>query len=104
MVRGDACRFAPRRKSVSLCERPQLPHAGFSERPDRRQQLGWRRYRPPDLPFILDPQNAGTVLLGTCRIWRGTTSGGAFQLLSPNFETGGAGTCIGTEMNQVRAM
>jgi hypothetical protein len=59
---------------------------------------------PPDLPFILDPQNAGTFLLGTCRIWRGTTSGGAFQLLSPNFETGGAGTCIGTETNQVRAI
>ncbi len=26
-------------------------------------------------PYILDPQNSGELLVGTCRIWRGTTTG-----------------------------
>jgi hypothetical protein len=56
------------------------------------------------LPFILDPQNSGELLLGTCRIWRGLSSGGSFSLLSPDFETGGAGPCSGNETNLVRAL
>jgi large repetitive protein len=56
------------------------------------------------LPFVLDPANPSTMLLGTCRVWRGSTSGGSFSPLSPNFEVGGNGTCSGTETNMVRAL
>src|SRR6266496_3848310 len=56
------------------------------------------------LPFILDPQSASSVLLGTCRIWRGPSTGGSFSLLSPDFETGGSGACIGNETNLVRSL
>lgn len=59
---------------------------------------------PEHLPFILDPQNAATLILGTCRIWRGPASGGGFQLLSPDFENGGGGPCRGSEVNMVRAL
>jgi hypothetical protein len=55
-------------------------------------------------PFILDPQNASTLLVGTCRIWRGGSNGSAFSLLSPNFETGGSGVCTGRETNTVRSL
>ena len=57
-----------------------------------------------DLPFTLDPQNSGELVLGTCRIWRGLASGGSFSLLSPNFETGGTGSCSGNEINLVRSI
>ena len=56
------------------------------------------------LPFILDPANPGTMLLGTCRVWRGSSSGGSFSSLSPNFEFGGSGTCSGTETNLARTL
>lgn len=56
------------------------------------------------LPFTLDPQNSGELILGTCRIWRGPTLGGAFSLLSPDFETGGSGACTGSEINLVRSI
>jgi hypothetical protein len=58
-------------------------------------------------PYILDPQNSGELLVGTCRVWRGTTGGVAFNALSPNFDTGGtgqAGTCTGFENGQVRSI
>ena len=55
------------------------------------------------LPFILDPQNSASVLLGTCRIWRRPSAGGGFSALSPDFETGGSGACSGSETNLVRA-
>lgn len=42
-------------------------------------------------PFLLDPQDFNELILGTCRIWRGTTIGGNFSLLSPDFETGRLG-------------
>ncbi|HEY4054727.1 MAG TPA: hypothetical protein VGL74_13335 [Terriglobales bacterium] len=57
-----------------------------------------------DLPFILDPANSGILLVGTCRIWRGSSSGGSFSLLSPDFENGGTGVCTGTETNLIRAI
>ena len=44
------------------------------------------------------------MLLGTCRIWRGLSTGGSFSLLSPDFETGGSGACTGNETNLVRAL
>jgi hypothetical protein len=56
------------------------------------------------LPFILDPQNSASVLLGTCRIWRRPNASGGFSVLSPDFETGGSGACSGSETNLVRAL
>lgn len=56
-----------------------------------------------DFPFILDPQSS-SLLVGTCRIWRGPRSGGSYTVLSPNFDTLGSGTCSGSEVNQVRAI
>jgi hypothetical protein len=55
-------------------------------------------------PYILDPQSATTLLLGTCRVWSGPRMGGAFTLLSPNFDTLGTGTCTGMEVNTVRSL
>jgi hypothetical protein len=56
------------------------------------------------LPFILDPASSSTILLGTCRIWRGSSTGGNFSVLSPDFETGGTGACTGAEVNLVRSL
>jgi hypothetical protein len=55
-------------------------------------------------PFILDPQSPTALLVGTCRVWSGPRSGGAFTLLSLNFDTLGTGTCVGTEVNVVRSL
>ncbi len=55
-------------------------------------------------PYILDPQSATALLVGTCRVWRGPRSGGAYTVLSLNFETFGTGTCAGSEVNVVRAL
>ena len=57
-----------------------------------------------DLPFVLDPRNPGALLVGTCRMWRGSSSAGAYSLLSPNFEVGGTATCSGTETNLIRSL
>ena len=54
-------------------------------------------------PYVLDPRTSA-MLIGTCRIWRGPRTGGAFTALSPNFDTLGSGTCSGSEVNQVRAL
>ncbi len=55
-------------------------------------------------PYILDAQSPTALLVGTCRIWRGPRTGGAYTVLSPNFDTLGSGTCSGSEVNQVRAV
>ena len=55
-------------------------------------------------PYILDSGSTSAMLVGTCRVWRGPRTGGAFNALSPNFETLGWGTCTGNEVNQVRAL
>ena len=55
-------------------------------------------------PFILDPGSSSAMLVGTCRVWRGPRTGGMFTALSPNFDTMGAATCTGGEVNQVRAI
>lgn len=57
-----------------------------------------------NLPFIFDPANSSTLLLGTCKIWRGASAGGSFSLLSPDFENGGTGVCSGNETNVVRTI
>ncbi len=55
-------------------------------------------------PYIFDPKTATPMLIGTCRVWRGPRTGGAFTALSPNFDSLGSGTCTGNEVNQVRAL
>ncbi len=49
-----------------------------------------------DAPSLLDPQQTTNVLLGTCRVWRGTADTGttwsASNLLSPAFD-GAGGPC-----------
>ena len=55
-------------------------------------------------PFILDPQNSGGLIVGTCRLWRGATDGSGFSVLTNNFETGGSGSCTGAEVNLVRSV
>lgn len=55
-------------------------------------------------PYVLDPQNSNGLIVGTCRIWRGPSTGGSFTLLSKNFETGGDAICTGQETNLVRSL
>jgi hypothetical protein len=55
-------------------------------------------------PYILDPLNVGEVMVGTCRMWRGSSAGGAYTVLSHSFETGGDGICTGGEINLVRSL
>ena len=54
--------------------------------------------------FTLDPQSSGELIVGTCRVWRGSSSGNGFTPLSDNFETGGSGICTGGETNLVRSL
>ena len=44
-------------------------------------------------PYILDPQNSGELIVGTCRVWRGTTTGSGVVAISPNFDAGFASIC-----------
>jgi hypothetical protein len=55
-------------------------------------------------PFILDPQNSGELLVGTCRVWRGATDGTGFSVLTDNLDTSAPESCTGNEVNQVRAL
>ena len=55
-------------------------------------------------PYILDPQNSSELIVGTCRVWRGSTNGSGFSSLSGNFESGGSGVCTGGETNLVRSL
>ena len=55
-------------------------------------------------PYILDPESTSWLLVGTCRVWSGPRSGGAYTALSLNFESFGTGTCAGNEVNTVRAL
>ncbi len=55
-------------------------------------------------PYILDPQNTGEMLVGTCRVWRISTSGTAPLQLSNDFDTLGTGVCTGGEINLVNAL
>ena len=55
-------------------------------------------------PYILDPQSPSALLVGTCRVWRGSRTGGPYTVLSPNFDTLGSGTCSGSEVNLVSSL
>lgn len=56
------------------------------------------------VPYLLDPKSASTMIAGTCRLWRGTTSGSGFTAISNNFETGSDAICTGSEINTVRSL
>ncbi len=55
-------------------------------------------------PYILDPQSPSALLVGTCRVWRGSRTGGPYTVLSPNFDTLGSATCSGSEINLVSSL
>ena len=55
-------------------------------------------------PYILDPQNSGAMLVGTCRVWRGGSDGTGFTTLSVNFDVLSNATCTGDEFNLVRGL
>jgi hypothetical protein len=55
-------------------------------------------------PYILDPQNTNELLVGTCRMWRVSTSGTAPLQLSNDFDTLGTGVCTGSEVNLTNAV
>jgi hypothetical protein len=55
-------------------------------------------------PYILDPQNTGEMLVGTCRVWRVSTSGTFPLQLSNDFDNLGTGVCTGREFIQVTAL
>jgi hypothetical protein len=55
-------------------------------------------------PYILDPQNTNEMLVGTCRVWRVSTTGTAPLELSNDFDTLGTGVCTGDEINLVTAL
>lgn len=57
-----------------------------------------------DTPYILDPQNASEMLVGTCRVWRIGINGASPQQLSNDFETLGMGVCSGNEVNLVTGL
>jgi hypothetical protein len=57
-------------------------------------------------PYMLDPQNTNAILIGTCRVWRGPTSGlgwSSSNALSFNFDTGTPSVCS-SPLNLVTAL
>lgn len=56
-------------------------------------------------PYILDPQAPTRMLVGTCRLWRGPSSGAAGWLaLSNNFDTHDSTVCSASAQNQIQAI
>jgi hypothetical protein len=55
-------------------------------------------------PYILDPQNSGELLVGTCRMWQISTGGTSALQLSNDFDTLGTDVCTGDEINLVNAV
>jgi hypothetical protein len=55
-------------------------------------------------PYILDPQNPNELLVGTCRVWRISSSGSGPLQLSNDFDTLGTGACTGGEINMVNGL
>ncbi|MFI5102676.1 MAG: hypothetical protein ACHP9V_04805 [Terriglobales bacterium] len=49
--------------------------------------------------YILDPQDASEMLVGTCKVWRGTASGASFSILSNDFDDGLNDQCQGQNIN-----
>ena len=56
-------------------------------------------------PYVFQPSDPSQLIVGTCRVWRGPSTGdGSYSVLSHSFETGGDGICIGNEINLVRSL
>jgi hypothetical protein len=55
-------------------------------------------------PYIFGASGPTQLIVGTCRVWRGPSAGGAYTVLSHSFETGGDGICTGSEINLVRSL
>src|SRR5579859_212292 len=62
-------------------------------------------------PYILDPQNTNSLIIGTCRVWRGSasnpnnwTANSFGNALSNKFTDGTATACSGTEPFYVRSL
>ena len=56
-------------------------------------------------PYILDPQAPSEMLVGTCRLWRGPSSGGlGWTALSNNFDTADGTACSANAQQQIRAI
>lgn len=56
------------------------------------------------MPYMLDPQASGRLMVGTCRVWRGNSGGTGFAALSYNFDDDTSSTCTGEELNLIRSM
>lgn len=52
-------------------------------------------------PYMLDPQNSGKLIVGTCRVWRGNSDGtnwtSANAVSYPNFSSSNTAACPGSE-------
>lgn len=46
-------------------------------------------------PWILDPQNSGNLILGTCRVWWGAANGGALAAVSNMLDSNNGPYCNG---------
>ena len=57
-------------------------------------------------PYILDPQDPKEMLVGTCRVWRGTPTlpASSFTAISVDFDTLAPATGSGEEVNLVRGL
>jgi hypothetical protein len=56
-------------------------------------------------PYMLDPQDPARMLVGTCRVWRGPSSGGTgWVAMSNNFDTHDATVCSANAQNQIQAI
>lgn len=56
-------------------------------------------------PYMLDPQAPASMLVGTCRVWRGPSTGGAGWLaLSNNFDTANGSACVANAQNQIQTI
>jgi len=56
-------------------------------------------------PYILDPQAPSQMLVGTCRVWRGPSTGATgWTVLSNNLDTGNATACAANVPTQIGAI
>jgi hypothetical protein len=56
-------------------------------------------------PYMLDPQASSKMLVGTCRLWRGPSSGGTgWTALTNNLDTSNGGICSANSQNQIQAI
>ena len=56
-------------------------------------------------PYMLDPQALAEMVVGTCRVWRGPSGGGAgWVALSNNFDTANGSACTADAQNQIQAI